>query len=65
MRYSILKPTVWKCRFILDGTPVERRIYEDSDGDEFIRHAGRYYEFQQFFIKKWVTRWNCPLKVHR
>jgi hypothetical protein len=47
---------------MLNETSFERRIYEDVDGDEFIIHEGRYWEFEQFFCHKWVTRWYSPLK---
>lgn len=52
-----MKSTKWKCRFVMDGVLYERRIYEDSDGDLFIRHNRRFYEYESFFHNKYVSRW--------
>lgn len=52
-----MKPTKWKCRFMIQGTHYERRIYIDKDGDWFIRYNGRYYEYEDFTTKHYCSRW--------
>lgn len=52
-----MKPTRWKCRFMLDGKEHIRRIYEDTDGDWFIRHFSRYWDYESFCIEHYCSRW--------
>lgn len=52
-----MKATQWKCRFILDGVHYECRIYEDSEGDWFIHHMERYWNYENFAEDHYVSRW--------
>lgn len=41
----------------MNGEPFESRIYEDGEGDEFVLYNDRYFEFENFFYGKWVSKW--------
>ena len=50
-----MKPTNFKCCMILDGFELEKVIYSDSEGDLFIHHYGRFFDFDTFTSGRNVT----------
>lgn len=52
-----MKSTNWKCRYMINGISYERRIYEDIDGDWFIKHNGRFWDYELFSDYHYTSRW--------
>ena len=52
-----MKATNISCKIFLDGIEEDKTIYEDNDGDWFIYHFGRYFDFEVFTSK-------YPCQIH-
>jgi hypothetical protein len=54
-----MRATKFYCKIFLDGVEEDKTIYEDIDGDWFIYHSDRYFDFELFTAKHPYRSLHC------